>query len=153
MKKEVRRLDLGRRLFLKLVVGLSGIVALLHFAPYGSYFLFKPAVNVRKVRIANLSQVLPRTAMYFLYPPTGSGILIRDDAGSLYAYSPFCTHAGCQVLYQVNARTLTCPCHASYFDIANGEVIGGPAKSPLTAIKLEKDKDDDIYAVGLAGED
>jgi nitrite reductase/ring-hydroxylating ferredoxin subunit len=146
-------LDLGRRLVLKLILGISGLIVMLHFVPYGSYLSFRPDLNIRRVRIANLSQILPRSSLYFGYPPTGGGILIRDDAGNLYALSPACTHAGCQVLYQSNDHILACPCHGSYFDSETGKVIRGPAQTPLAAIKLEVDKDDDIYAVGVVGED
>lgn len=146
-------MGVGRRTFLKLLLSISGILALLHFGPYGSYFSFKPEANVKKKRIANLSQILPGSASYFLYPPTGSGILIRDDTGRLHAYNPMCTHAGCQVGYQAQSGVIACPCHASYFDSTTGEVTGGPARSSLPAIKLQLDKDDDIYAVGLEGED
>jgi Rieske Fe-S protein len=151
-QKGEHRLSLGRRVFLRLLLGLSGVLVLLRFVPYGDYLSFKPEVSVKK-RIANLTEILPGSAMYFSGGPTGGGILVRDYAGNLHAFDPVCTHAGCQVVYDADDGLLRCPCHGSCFDLATGEAVVGPAGEPLTGIKLEIDKDDDIYAVGLVGED
>jgi Rieske Fe-S protein len=55
----------------------------------------------------------------------------RDDTGVLYAVSADCTHKGCTVTWNNADRTWDCPCHGSIFQ-ANGEVIHGPARQPLT---------------------
>ena len=55
----------------------------------------------------------------------------RDDTGVLYAVSAACTHKGCTVTWNNADRTWDCPCHGSIFQ-ANGEVIHGPARQPLT---------------------
>jgi Rieske Fe-S protein len=48
------------------------------------------------------------------------------------AYEAACTHAGCEVAYQLESRKLGCPCHGSVFDPArDGAVARGPAKRPL----------------------
>lgn len=61
-----------------------------------------------------------------------ANIAVGLDSGGLYAMSSVCTHAGC--LLEDNAETisagLSCPCHGSTFD-GNGNVTGGPARTPL----------------------
>lgn len=60
------------------------------------------------------------------------------EDGSWAAYSAVCTHAGCEVAYQLQSQTLGCPCHGSMFDPAqNGAVLQGPAEQPLEEIPVE----------------
>jgi Rieske Fe-S protein len=60
----------------------------------------------------------------------------RDAQGALSACSAVCPHAGCLVAWNNDARSWDCPCHGSRFD-ARGEVINGPAVTPLsTAVRL-----------------
>lgn len=57
----------------------------------------------------------------------------RDAAGNLTAVSAICTHMGCVVNWNGAESTWDCPCHGSRFR-ATGEVLGGPAESPLPAV-------------------
>ena len=54
----------------------------------------------------------------------------RNEDGSLCVLDTTCTHMGCEVSWNSGERSWDCPCHGSRFDI-NGEVIEGPAVSPL----------------------
>jgi Rieske Fe-S protein len=48
-----------------------------------------------------------------------------------------CTHAGCEVGYQLEAQRIGCPCHGSIFNPAQGgAVVHGPAKKPLKKIEV-----------------
>jgi len=55
----------------------------------------------------------------------------RDEQG-VYAMSLICTHSGCEMNSQgsVSEQGIACFCHGSQFD-ANGNVLRGPASSPL----------------------
>jgi glycine/D-amino acid oxidase-like deaminating enzyme/nitrite reductase/ring-hydroxylating ferredoxin subunit len=54
----------------------------------------------------------------------------RDSHGALTLRSAVCTHMGCVVGWNDAESTWDCPCHGSRFT-AQGEVISGPAESPL----------------------
>jgi glycine/D-amino acid oxidase-like deaminating enzyme/nitrite reductase/ring-hydroxylating ferredoxin subunit len=57
----------------------------------------------------------------------------RDDEGKLSAKSAVCPHLGCIVRWNAAEKTWDCPCHGSRFR-ATGEVMAGPAESPLAEI-------------------
>lgn len=60
-------------------------------------------------------------------------VVSQPAAGSVVAFSAVCTHAGCTVAPQ--GKEFDCPCHGSRFDAATGDVITGPASTPLTKLK------------------
>jgi Rieske Fe-S protein len=70
--------------------------------------------------------------------PVGGGVIFTDakvavtqpSKGEFKAFSAVCTHVGC-LCDKVAGGTIDCPCHGSKFKIANGDVVTGPAKSPL----------------------
>ena len=57
----------------------------------------------------------------------------RDENGKLSAVSAVCTHMGCLVHWNNAESTWDCPCHGSRFK-ASGEVMAGPAESPLEMV-------------------
>jgi glycine/D-amino acid oxidase-like deaminating enzyme/nitrite reductase/ring-hydroxylating ferredoxin subunit len=61
----------------------------------------------------------------------------RDEDGALIARSAVCTHVGCIVRWNASETSWDCPCHGSRFDV-RGEVLNGPARSPLAVAELEE---------------
>jgi glycine/D-amino acid oxidase-like deaminating enzyme/nitrite reductase/ring-hydroxylating ferredoxin subunit len=57
----------------------------------------------------------------------------RDPNGTLTLRSATCTHMGCIVGWNQAESTWDCPCHGSRFQ-PTGEVISGPAETPLPAV-------------------
>jgi Rieske Fe-S protein len=75
-------------------------------------------------------------------------LLVRSDADTFVAYAQKCTHLGCPVVYEAESRRLQCPCHAGFFDAANGRVLAGPPSRPLARVALER-RGDELWAVGM----
>jgi glycine/D-amino acid oxidase-like deaminating enzyme/nitrite reductase/ring-hydroxylating ferredoxin subunit len=61
----------------------------------------------------------------------------RDERGELHLVSATCTHMGCRVGWNAAEKTWDCPCHGSRFH-ADGQVLAGPAESPLEAVAQSK---------------
>jgi Rieske Fe-S protein len=58
----------------------------------------------------------------------------RDLNGAVTLRSASCTHMGCIVGWNHAERTWDCPCHGSRFK-PKGQVISGPAQSPLDEVR------------------
>jgi Rieske Fe-S protein len=74
--------------------------------------------------------------------------IARDDKG-LYAMTTTCTHAGCDLADsgRISGSQIQCGCHGSVFD-ANGDVIQGPARSPLQHFAVSVDASGEITVHG-----
>ncbi|MEY9953782.1 ubiquinol-cytochrome c reductase iron-sulfur subunit [Leifsonia sp. EB34] len=60
-------------------------------------------------------------------------VVSQPSAGTVVAFSAVCTHQGCTVAPQ--GKQFDCPCHGSVFDAATGDVVNGPASTPLAKLK------------------
>lgn len=67
--------------------------------------------------------------------PAAKLYLVRLEDGGFLALHRECTHLGCTVPWDAEARRFACPCHASAFDLA-GRVIGPPAPRPLDFYRI-----------------
>ncbi|SDS79260.1 ubiquinol-cytochrome c reductase iron-sulfur subunit [Jiangella sp. DSM 45060] len=75
--------------------------------------------------------------------PVGGGVVLhvpgvvvaQPEAGTFVAYSSTCTHQGCAVT-TVADGLITCDCHGSQFNVADGSVANGPAEQPLPAVAI-----------------
>lgn len=111
-------------------------------------------------KVASLQINHPTT---FLFPDSSSpcavikmGAPVPGGVGpdaDIVAYSTLCTHMGCPVGYDANARTFKCPCHFSMFDPEKtGQMICGQATENLPRIVLDyNDKNGTVVAVGVEG--
>ncbi len=66
-------------------------------------------------------------------------IVVRNEDNSLAAVSPMCTHQGCTVEWNAEAKNLVCPCHGSQF-APDGEVLKGPAQEPLATYEVKEEE-------------
>jgi Rieske Fe-S protein len=62
-------------------------------------------------------------------------VVTQPTAGSFKAFDSTCTHQGCPVT-SIVGQQIVCPCHGSAFDVATGDVVNGPATSPLAPKKV-----------------
>ena len=70
----------------------------------------------------------------------GTQVSVANSSGHLYAFDDTCTHMGCSLAHgELDATTVTCPCHGSQFDVTSGNVIRGPARRPVRsrAVQVE----------------
>jgi len=87
--------------------------------------------------IASASELAPGEVKLFRYPTLQDPcILIRIAPDRFVAYSQFCTHLACPVVYEGKRQRLRCPCHEGYFSAEDGRVLAGPPKRPLSRIDL-----------------
>lgn len=64
-------------------------------------------------------------------------VAVANVDGALYAFDDLCPHLQCS-LHEgaLRGTTVTCPCHASDFDVTTGAVLAGPAKDPVPTFDL-----------------
>lgn len=68
----------------------------------------------------------------------GPVLVIRDpdNANSVIAVNPKCTHQGCDVKWKAGDAVFDCACHGSQF-AADGSVLNGPASTNLDNYDVE----------------
>lgn len=69
-----------------------------------------------------------------------SVIMFHDpETSKLVALNPMCTHQGCTVDFDADAKALACPCHGSTFAL-DGAVTDGPAEAPLPVFEVKEEE-------------
>lgn len=87
--------------------------------------------------IGSASEVAVGSFAEFEIPSSGEpGIVIHPTSDEWLAYNAVCSHAGCTVTYMSSNEQIVCPCHASIFDLASGDLISGPAYTGLAKLNV-----------------
>jgi glycine/D-amino acid oxidase-like deaminating enzyme/nitrite reductase/ring-hydroxylating ferredoxin subunit len=63
--------------------------------------------------------------------------IYKNDAGTITALNPTCTHAGCIVQFNEAEKSWDCPCHGGRYDIS-GKVLTGPTTKNLDAVTINQ---------------
>lgn len=71
----------------------------------------------------------------------------NPDNQEIAALNPTCTHRGCDVQFDGNAKVLSCPCHGSKFAL-DGQVLEGPATRPLASYEVKQENGSISVKVG-----
>ena len=67
------------------------------------------------------------------------GFVVKNQ-GKVDVFAINCSHLGCSVALNTDAKTFDCPCHGSRFHL-DGTVLHGPAAFPLSHLKWEQASD------------
>lgn len=113
-------------------------------------------------RVGTASTMKVNEVLSFTYPDNASPCAMikmgRRVAGGvgpdgdIVAYSTLCTHMGCPVVYDGQARSFKCSCHFSQFDPEmGGQMICGQATENLPQVNLVVGSDGAITATGVQG--
>jgi menaquinol-cytochrome c reductase iron-sulfur subunit len=100
--------------------------------PYGKLDDLPDGVPQQRDVVAETHDAWARSDAHVI----GSIWLLRER-DHVAAYSAVCPHLGCSVGFDANRRVFACPCHASTFATASGDVLGGPAPRGLDSLPLE----------------
>ena len=68
----------------------------------------------------------------------GTAYVRRDGEKSLKGLLAKCSHRGCTVTYNGDAKAFRCPCHGAQFS-STGEHLSGPGNGPLKALQAKID--------------
>ncbi len=151
-----RELNYSRRSFLTTIVGFAALVGfgvVLGSVKIPSTSSSQAVGGVQAgptTAITNTSNLQVNSPVYFEYPSGYPNVLFKKSDGTLVAYSMLCTHVCCEVTYEASSNIFYCPCHGSEFD-SNGQVIVGPAGTPLPSISLNVDSSGNIFPTGTVG--
>jgi thiosulfate dehydrogenase [quinone] large subunit len=108
-----------------------------------------PPAPPKGTRIGPASSVPVGGAASFTDPAQGIPAFVVQPAGGRFgAFSAICTHAGCQVQFDRTNESFVCPCHGSVFSARNGDVLAGPAPSPLPSIPVALGPGGQLYVDG-----
>jgi Rieske Fe-S protein len=150
----------GRRRALALLV--NSAVAVIGGALSGllGVFAVRPARGAqgeRWVRAGTLGELtanvplprvlaVPREDGWYRARSRETVFLVWNGAREVKVFSATCTHLGCQVLWDAQAKHFKCPCHGGVY-AASGQVLDGPPPRPLEIIEAKVDGADDSVLV------
>jgi len=128
--------ELSRRNFLKLGIGILGVIAAMEAGAAGLLFLqsrsqeeeFGGVVTVGSADSFPLGSVVEF--------PENRFFLIRSHDGGFLAVHNRCPHLGCTVYWESEQNHFVCPCHASSFDFY-GDFESPPVPRPLDTFPVQ----------------
>jgi Rieske Fe-S protein len=84
-------------------------------------------VTIRVARQDGYTQTVERQVVFLV-----------KSADGVKALSSTCTHLGCRVSWDAEAKQLKCPCHGGVYD-RTGAVVAGPPPAPLASLMTRID--------------
>ena len=76
------------------------------------------------------------------------GFVVKDQKGNVNVFAINCSHLGCSIALNPDAKTFDCPCHGSRFHL-DGSVLRGPAQAPLSHLTWKQADPNTIEVEGL----
>lgn len=106
---------------------------------------------VQRVKVASAKDA-PRSGAHKDFAFAGEGddlvkVLVSNVDGTLFATSAKCTHYGAPLANGVltAAGKLVCPWHGACFDAKTGDIEDAPALDSLVSLKVETDKEGNVF--------
>jgi Rieske Fe-S protein len=65
------------------------------------------------------------------------GGFVVKNGENVAVFAQNCSHLGCSINFNPDARTFDCPCHGSRFNL-DGTVLRGPAQNPLSHLSWKQ---------------
>ncbi len=91
--------------------------------------------------VANVSEI--RTGEMKLVDLDGEEVVIANVDGAFFAFGNECPHEeGPLVDGELQGETITCPWHASIFNVKTGEVLEHPAEDPIPTYEVRVEGDE-----------
>jgi Rieske Fe-S protein len=148
--EQVAHQEMGRRRFMRLLLGFSAISTIaMIVTPIVGFLIPKKATGGAgggRVLAAKLAEL-----------PGGSGkvvamgsspVVVVNAEGGIRAFSAVCTHLGCIVEFDPTVKHIVCPCHDGHFSPSSGAVISGPPPQPLKPITVAVEGDQVFLVAG-----
>jgi nitrite reductase/ring-hydroxylating ferredoxin subunit len=67
----------------------------------------------------------------------GYGVMLVRDRGKVHALADRCSHRGCSLAEgSVADGRITCACHGSTYELADGFLVKGPATAPQPSLEV-----------------
>jgi quinol---cytochrome c reductase iron-sulfur subunit, bacillus type len=152
--------DPGRRRTLAFLVNSIAVVIGGALSALLGAFVVRPAAGaardrwIRAGRLGDLTPdvpvprvlAVPRADGWYRARSRETVFLVWNGAREVRAFSATCTHLGCQVIWDTEAKRFRCPCHGGVYD-ANGQVLDGPPPRALDTIDARVDGTNDTVLV------
>ncbi|MFQ5630201.1 MAG: ubiquinol-cytochrome c reductase iron-sulfur subunit, partial [bacterium] len=144
--------NIQRRTFLKILIGVLNGLATLALTIPGISYVLTPLFRKQEddwIEIGRIQDFIGNAITKTVYRYISSAGYTREEKkafawisrredGELIAFSPKCTHKGCNVAWIEGNGRFECPCHGGMYG-TDGGVIAGPPPRPLDrhAVKVE----------------
>jgi len=71
------------------------------------------------------------------FDAAGERVAVANVSGQLHAFGDTCTHVGCSLAGgSLDGTVVICPCHGSRFDVTTGQLLRGPAQTPVRSYSV-----------------
>ncbi len=91
--------------------------------------------------VAKASEIAPGTMK--LVEVAGDEVVIANVGGTFYAFGNECTHAGGPLADgELEGGNVTCPWHATVFNVETGQPLQGPGGDPVPTYEVRLEGDD-----------
>jgi len=93
------------------------------------------ATAITEVMLKDAQKLIPGSVLMFKFG-SSPAMLIHHEDGTWVAFSAVCTHLGCTVQYEPQAKRIHCACHGGVYNEQTGANVSGPPPKPLKTYRV-----------------